>query len=65
MRYDITIMHLSFDGKVIEKIALVGVSEQMALKVLDIYGKNGYDIKICGYKEVGDIDVQYKDKLWN
>lgn len=52
MKYDITIIRISYDGTTAEKIALVGVSEAVALKVLDIYGLPGYDIKICGYTEL-------------
>lgn len=52
MKYDITIIRISYDGTAVEKIALVGVSEAMALKALEIYGVTGYDIKICGYTEL-------------
>ena len=52
MKYDITIIRISYDGTAAaEKIALVGASEAVALKVLDIYGLPGYDIKICGYTD--------------
>ena len=60
MRYDITIIRIGFDGTMAEKVALVGVSEAMALKVLDIYGQPGYDIKISGYSVLmkeGEEDV--------
>ena len=49
MKYDITIIRIGFDGTMAEKVKVVGVSEAMALKVLDIYGQPGYDVKIWGY----------------
>lgn len=56
MKYDITIIRISYDGTTAEKVALVGVSEVMALKALEIYGMPGYDIKICGYTELKGSD---------
>lgn len=63
MKYDITIIRLSYDGTAAEKIALVGVSEAMALKALEIYGKAGYDIKICGYTDP-ESRKKGEDELW-
>ena len=60
-KYDITIIRISYDGTAAEKIALVGVSEAMALKALDVYGVTGYDIKICGY--TNNLERK-EDKLW-
>lgn len=51
MKYDITIFRVSYDGTTAEKIQLIGVSEVMALKVLEIYGVPGYDIKIYAYTD--------------
>lgn len=63
MKYDITIIRISYDGTKAEKIALVGVSEAVALKALDIYGLPGYDIKICGYTDP-ENRKKGEDKLW-
>lgn len=63
MKYDITIIRISYDGTAAEKIALVGVSEAVALKVLDIYGLPGYDIKICGYINQ-ESRKKGEDELW-
>ena len=52
MKYDITLAHIRFDGTASEKISLIGVSEAMALKALEVYGRPGYEIKICGYTEL-------------
>ena len=52
MKYDITIIRIGFDGTKAEKVVLFGVSEALALKVLDIYGQPGYDVKISGYNEM-------------
>ena len=49
MKYDIRIRRIGFDGTMNERIILFGVSEAMALKVLDVYGHPGYDVKISGY----------------
>ena len=63
MKYDITIIRISYDGTAAEKIALVGVSEAVALKVLDIYGLPGYDVKICGYTDA-ESRKKGEDELW-
>lgn len=52
MKYYIKINRTGFDGTISDKVSLVGVSEAMALKVLEIYGKPGYDVKINGYSEI-------------
>ena len=63
MKYNITIIRISYDGTAAEKIALVGVSEAMALKVLEIFGLPGYDIKICGYTDP-ENRKKGEDELW-
>jgi len=59
MKYYIKIIRTTYDGTIAEKVSLVNVSEAMALKCLDIYGKPGYDVKIRGYNEMeeGEADA--------
>ena len=63
IKYDITIIRITYDGTAAEKIALVGASEAMALKILEVFGLPGYDIKICGYT-YPENRKKGEDKLW-